>query len=98
MLATLWRPGEEVSRGSVIPPAAPSCLFSKDNMKRSNGGKGRSAVRAQMAISRDCIFQTCIFQIDSLLCSVSSCVFFVHHKGNACGRSCRTVFGTVKIW
>lgn len=35
----VWRPGEEVSRGSVTPPAAHSCLFSKEDMKRSDGGR-----------------------------------------------------------
>lgn len=44
MLATVWQPAEEVS--SVTPPAAPSCFFSKDNMKRSDGGKGRNTMKA----------------------------------------------------
>lgn len=43
---TVWSPGEEVSRGNGNPPAAPSCLFSKDKMKRSDEGKVRNIVKA----------------------------------------------------
>lgn len=94
VLATVWQPAEEVS--SVTPPAAPSCFFSKDNMKRSDGGKGRKTVKAQMAISCDwAILFSRLALYFVLLAAVS---FLCTTRGNACGRSCRTVFGTVKIW
>lgn len=60
-------------------------------MRRSDG-EGK----AQMVISLDwAIFLSRLALCFVLLAAVS---FIVHHKGNACGRSCKTVFGMVKIW
>lgn len=74
-------------------PAAWSCLFSKDNMKRSDGGKGKNIVKAQTVLSLD---RAIFFSRLALDCVLLTAVSVVHHRAMHVGGAVQRVLERLK--